>query len=423
MNVYLIHLGCRLNESEIEDLAWRFVSLGHSVVRDPAEADVCVVNTCTVTGEAGRKSRQLVRRLARLNPETRIAVTGCHATVCAREVQALPNVAWVVSNADKERLPELVFGSSQPDVVPGARHLGPGRLGRTRAFVKVQDGCDNRCTFCITTIARGDGRSRPLAQVVAEVRELVVAGFREVVLTGVHLGSYGRDRGEADGLRQLIEALLLETEVPRVRLSSLEPWDLSPKFFELWSDSRLCRQVHLPLQSGSDTILRRMARRTTTCEFAALVADARACIPDLALTTDMIVGFPGETDSAFEESYRFVQSMGFARLHVFTYSARPGTAAARMPGQVPTDVKISRSRAMRHLGAGLERSFHRRFIGRTLPVLWEFADGDGVWRGHTGNYLTVTTSCPTALANTITPTRLVESAGQGLRGEVLQPEK
>jgi threonylcarbamoyladenosine tRNA methylthiotransferase MtaB len=421
MNVYLIHLGCRLNESEIEDLAWRFVSLGHSVVRDPKEAQLCVVNTCTVTGEAGRKSRQLVRRLARLNPETRIAVTGCHATIAGQEVQSLPNVAWVVSNAEKERLPELVVGSSRPDVVPGTRHLGPGTLGRTRAFVKVQDGCDNRCTFCITTVARGDGRSEPLSQVVAEVRALVAAGFREVVLTGVHLGSYGRDRGEADGLHQLIEALLLETDVQRLRLSSLEPWDLSPGFFGLWSDTRLCRQVHLPLQSGSDTILRRMARRTTTGEFAALAADARAYIPDLALTTDIIVGFPGETDAAFEESYRFVQSMDFARLHVFTYSARPGTASARMPGQVPTDVKASRSRAMRHLGAGLERSFHRRFIGRTLPVLWEFANGDGVWRGHTGNYLTVTTSCPAALANKITPTRLVETAGQGLRGEVLSP--
>ncbi len=416
--VYLTYLGCRLNESEIEELAWRFVAHGHRVVDKPSEADLCVVNTCTVTGEAGRKSRQLVRRVARLNPGVQIAVTGCHATVDPDDVRRLPNVAWVVHNAEKERLADLVTGADRPDHAPIARHLGPGTLGRTRAFVKVQDGCDNRCAFCIATLARGDGRSRPLDQVVTEVQGLVAAGYQEVVLTGAHLGSYGRDRGEADGLRRLVEALLVRTNVPRLRLSSLEPWDVSLGFFDLWADSRLCRQLHLPLQSGCDAILRRMARRTTTGDFADLVVAARARIPDLALTTDIIVGFPGETEAAFDESYRFVETMRFARLHVFPFSPRPGTAAARMSDQVPPDVRAARSRAMRWLGAQQERAFHGEFLGRTLPVLWEMSKDDGLWRGHTDNYLTVTTACSTPLANRITPTRLVELMAQGLRGEV-----
>jgi threonylcarbamoyladenosine tRNA methylthiotransferase MtaB len=436
MNIYLTHLGCRLNESEIEDLAWRFAVAGHQVVDDPVEADWCVVNTCTVTREAGRKSRQMVRRLARLNPDCRIAVTGCHATMAPGEVESLPNVAWVVGNPEKERLPQLIAGANSHHSQWTSGHLNPGTLGRTRAFVKVQDGCDNRCTFCITTVARGEGRSRPLKQVVAEVRELVAAGYKEVVITGVHLGSYGRDGrhpttsgdqpGETSrdgaGLHGLIEALLCETDVPRLRLSSLEPWDLSPDFFELWSDSRLCRQLHLPLQSGNDRILRRMARRTTIRDYAELVASARTRIPDLALTTDLIVGFPGETEAAFEASYRFVQEMEFARLHVFSYSARAGTAAARMANQVPAAAKTSRSHAMRHLGARLERDFHRRFVGRTFPVLWEQADNSGFWRGHTDNYLTVMTRSRFPLANVITPTRLVETAGKGLRGEVLHAQ-
>jgi threonylcarbamoyladenosine tRNA methylthiotransferase MtaB len=427
MNVYLAYLGCRLNESEIEELAWRFVGNGHQVVRDPAEADLYVVNTCTVTREAARKSRQMVRRLARLSPNAAIAVTGCHATLAPDEMARLPNVTWVVSNDDKERLAELV---SPPGVAktsslgykPVLRHLGPGTLGRTRAFVKVQDGCDNHCTFCVITIARGPSRSRPVNEILTEVQGLVEVGYQEVVLTGVHLGSYGRDLGQPGGLYQLIETLLAQTDVPRLRLSSLEPWDLSPEFFDLWADSRLCRQLHVPLQSGCDEILRRMARRTTAARFAELTAAARSRIPGLALTTDVVVGFPGETDEAFEASYRFVEQMGFARLHVFVYSPRPGTAAARMSDQVPAKVKAARGRAMRQLGARLSRVFQERFIGCTLPVLWETSSDDDVWRGLSDNYLTVTTSCTANLVNRILPTRIVGMVNQGLRGEVIFTE-
>ncbi len=427
MNVYLTYLGCRLNESEIEELAWRFAAYGHHVVHDPVDADVCVVNTCTVTGEAGRKSRQQVRRLARVSPDAQIAVTGCHATIARDDVLGLPNVAWVVDNADKERLPELVDRSFGGDPLmrskikreSALRRPRPGTMGRTRAFVKVQDGCDNRCAFCVTTIARGAGRSRSLARIAVEVQELVDAGYREVVLTGVHLGSYGRDRDEADGLHELVATLLAETDVPRLRLSSLEPWDLSPGFFDLWADDRLCRQLHLPLQSGCDGILRRMARRISTADFAELVTAARTRIPDLALTTDVIVGFPGESESAFEESYRFVEAMDFARLHVFPYSPRPGTAAARMPDQVPVEVKAARSRTLRQLGARQARAFHQRFLGRTMPVLWEAPKDDGEWRGLTDNYLTVTTASTDSLTNRVTQTRLIRAVGLELRGEVV----
>jgi threonylcarbamoyladenosine tRNA methylthiotransferase MtaB len=422
MKVYLTYLGCRLNESEIEEMAWQFAANGHQVVEDPAQAEVCVVNTCTVTHAAGRKSRQVVRRLARANPHAQIAVTGCHATVAPGEVARLPNVAWVVENGAKEGLPGRVApplpggNGSSPATAP--RHLGPGRLGRTRAFVKVQDGCDNHCTFCITTVARGAGYSRPADAVVREVQGLVAAGYQEVVLSGVHLGSYDHDRGEREGLYRLVARLLAETAVPRLRLSSLEPWDLSPGFFDLWSDRRMCRQLHLPLQSGSDEILRRMARRTRSADFAALAAEARARIPDLALTTDVIVGFPGEGARQFEESYRFVEATAFSRLHVFTYSARPGTAAARMPGQVSPDEIASRGRALRHLGARQARAFQRRFVGRTLPVLWESPREDGRWAGHTDNYVRVVTTSDRDLSNRILPTRLLRESRHGLVGEL-----
>lgn len=421
MNVFLTYLGCRLNESEIEALAWRFRAGGHKIVQAPEEADLLVVNTCTVTGEAGRKSRQLVRRLARTNPEAEIAVTGCHATLAREEVSRLPNVTWVVDNAHKERLPELVtdLNVSRPALKSVQRHLEPGGMGRTRAFVKVQDGCNNRCTFCVTTLARGAGRSRPLSKVVREVQALVGAGYQEVVLTGVHLGSYGQDRDEPQGLYRLVARLLSQTTIPRLRLSSLEPWDLEPDFFELWSDARLCRQLHLPLQSGYDPILRRMARRTTTVSFARLVDAARARIPDLAVTTDLIVGFPGESDEAFEASYRFVESMAFARLHVFSYSPRPGTAAARMPNPVARAAKAARSRAMRQLGARQARDFRRQFVGRELDVLWEIGDDGGEWRGLTDNYLSVRATCDMDLSNRITPTRLVATTARGLCGQIM----
>ena len=420
--VYLGFTGCRLNEAEIERLGRQFAARGDVITREAAEADLVVINTCAVTKEATRKSRRLIRQAARANPDARIIATGCYAELSPEQVAALPGVARVIGNRQKDDLVALTSEGERPDYErePLAREpLPPGTLGRTRAFVKVQDGCDNRCTFCVTTIARGTGRSRPPEEIVTEVGLLAGAGYREVVLTGVHLGSYGHDLGERRGLAGLVRALLERTPIPRIRLSSLEPWDLDPGFFDLWSDSRLCPHLHLPLQSGCDATLRRMARRTTQASFAALVEEARARIPDLALTTDIIVGFPGESDEEFEESIRFVERMGFARLHVFPYSPRPGTAAARMPDQVREAVKKERRARMLDLSARLWEAFQARHIGRTYEVLWESARGatpEGiVWSGLTGNYLRVLTVTQEMLGNTITPARLIGFAEGGLR--------
>jgi threonylcarbamoyladenosine tRNA methylthiotransferase MtaB len=413
--IYLHSLGCRLNESEVEAMARRFASAGHAIVTDPVEADVCVVNTCAVTAEAARKSRHCVRALARANPAARLAVTGCYATLAPERCAALPGAAWVVPNADKEGLVAAVLPTLSRPAAAGA---GPPVRLRTRAFVKVQDGCDNHCTYCVVRLLRGPARSQPLDDVVRQVRALVEAGCQEAVLTGVNLGSYGRDLGLADGLYTLVAALLARTALPRVRLSSLEPWDLDERMFGLWESARVCRQLHLPLQSGCDETLRRMGRRTTTAAFARLVEAAQAAIPDLAVTTDVIVGFPGEDATAFRASRDFVAGMGFARLHVFPYSPRPGTPACRLPGQVARAVRRDRARAMRELGAAKASRFRRRFVGRDMTVLWEQRAHDGLWTGLTDNYLRVVARAEGNLHNTITATRLLAVENGHLIGEL-----
>jgi len=418
--VYLHSLGCRLNQSEIETMACQLAAAGHAVVDGPDRADVCVVNTCAVTAEAERKSRHYLSALARANPEARIAVVGCYATLSPRQCAGFPGVSWVVPNAEKERVVEMVASSPSPSPLPLSLGQVEGIRTRTRAFVKVQDGCDNHCTYCVTRLLRGPARSRPLADVVAEVQALVEAGCREAVLTGVNLGSYGRDLGLPGGLRTLVETLLAHTDLERLRFSSLEPWDLDEGFFGLWENARLCRQLHLPLQAGCDETLHRMGRRITTGEFAHLVQVARAAIPDLAVTTDVIVGFPGEDQAAFRASLDFVAAVGFARLHVFPYSPRPGTAAARLPGQVSREARRVWARAMRALGAEQAAHFRQRFLGRQMAVLWEQRRRDGMWSGLTSNYLQVITRAEEDLHNRLTPTRLVATQNGCLVGEVLQ---
>jgi threonylcarbamoyladenosine tRNA methylthiotransferase MtaB len=432
MRVRLETLGCRLNISEIESLARGFIAAGHSVVGPADQADVWVLNTCAVTGIAARKSRQLARHLKRTNPSAVMVVTGCYAELEPDQVGGL-GVDMVVGNEDKDQIVELVTHYAQrvhpqfnvSDSPPSISDLEsyflyPG--ARTRAFVKVQDGCDNRCAFCIVTVARGAGRSRPTDAVIAEVQGLVKAGYQEVVLSGVHLGSYGRDLGEGHGLYNLVRRLLDESEVPRLRLSSLEPWDLDGDFFSLWASPRLGRHLHLPLQSGCDVTLRRMARHTTTADFAGLVHSARAAIPDLSLTTDIIVGFPGETEAEFAESLAFVEAMAFAKLHIFRYSRREGTAAASMPSQVSHQIVAERSRCMHVLGDRLERAFRGRFLGRTMDVLWEADEpnGDGlVWSGLTDNYLRISAPGGPDLHNVVTPVRLVADSPGGLTGQIV----
>jgi threonylcarbamoyladenosine tRNA methylthiotransferase MtaB len=430
MKIYLDTIGCRLNQAEIEQYARQFRLAGHTLVASPLQADLAVVNTCAVTSAAVSDSRQKIRQLERLGVR-QIAVTGCWSTLNPAEAAALAGVCQVVPNLEKDRLvpgllqisePELGpdFGPQSLDRLPVDRSLIPGARSRTRAFIKAQDGCDNHCTFCITTLARGPSRSRPIVDVLADIRS--AADAREIVLTGVHLGSWGQDFSPALGIYQLVDAILEDTALPRLRLSSLEPWDLQPDFFQLWQDPRLCRHLHLPLQSGCASTLRRMARKITPKSFADLVAAARLAIPGVALTTDIITGFPGESRVEFQESLEFVRRMGFSGGHVFTYSARPGTAAARLPDQVPHALRKERNASMRAVFAEAARTYRSSFIGQVLPVLWEsaVASDEHGWdlSGLTGNYLRVNARCSHSLWNQITPVKLSALTSDGLFGQL-----
>ena len=420
MKVYVSSLGCKLNQSEMDGLAGELTAGGHELVSSPAEADLCVLNTCAVTHVAAQKSRQALRRLYRDNPRARLIATGCYAEIAPEDLGGLAGVERVVGNREKERLAEWI-GDSAPETAAPA----PVRSRmRTRALIKIQDGCDNACTYCIIHVARGPQRSRPAGEILGEVQARLADGHKEIVLTGVHIGAYGRDSqrepAETD-LWALVGRILAETDVPRLRLSSIEPWDLSEQAFRLWDDPRLCRHLHLPLQSGCDATLRRMARRYTTAEFSAWVTAARAAIPDLAVTTDVIAGFPGETEEEFAQSLAFVESMAFSRTHVFPYSARAGTPAAQMPGQVPAQVKAQRARVLRDAAAASQRAFSLSFVGRTLDVLWESQQGRGehtMWSGLTDNYLRVATRSSANLVNQLVLTRLVALSGSALQGEI-----
>ncbi|MGD9253302.1 MAG: tRNA (N(6)-L-threonylcarbamoyladenosine(37)-C(2))-methylthiotransferase MtaB [Holophagae bacterium] len=431
MQVRLESIGCRLNIGEIESMARDLAAAGHRLVGQGATADLCILNTCTVTAIASRKSRQLIRQLKRENPGAAFVVTGCEAELSPAAMKEI-GVDLVVGNADKEQLLELAearglldrCSSTNPDE---PLVFEPGDSGRTRAFVKVQDGCDNRCTFCIITVARGEGRSVPRQSVLDQIRGLQRLGYREVVLSGVHLGSYGHDFGDRLGLRNLIEEVLSETSVERLRLSSLEPWDLEPDFFEVFRDPRLQPHIHLPLQSGCDETLIRMARRTSREEFSALVSAAREKVPGIAISSDIIVGFPGETEDEFEKSIDLVEELAFSRLHIFRYSRREGTPAAAMPAQVSGQTSQERSRRMHALAAKLEDRFNRSLAGQITDVLWETAEDRGdalVWSGLTPNYVRVSLTTPPDedLRNRITSTEIVEVVPGGVVGRIRNEE-
>lgn len=448
MQIYLDQIGCRLNYSEMETLAGRLRAAGHQTVNAPEQAQVIVFNTCAVTADAARGSRKQVRHLHSVNPNARIAVTGCWATLQPTEAIALPGVSLVADNGQKDLLHTLLepwsaelddpddLARLQPDGNPFNSPLrqeeGLGvRSSRTRAFIKVQDGCNNKCTFCIVTLARGDSRSRTLASIVGEVQQWAADGVQEAVLTGVHLGSYGRDliNDQQPDLKALVAALLTDTDIPRLRLSSLEPWELADNFFDLWQQwpGRLCPHLHLPLQAGTDRQLRRMARRCTPDSFRRLVHDARAAIPDVILTTDLIVGFPGESEADFAEGMQFVEEMRFTHAHIFPFSAREGTAAANFTDQLPTTVKKARLHQMHALVERTGRAERARFVGQQRPVLWEgegqlLTDQPGrLWSGLTDNYLRVMAVAPEQvdLHNVLTPVRIDELVQDTLMGVVL----
>lgn len=457
MKVYLSTLGCKLNESELEDWARRFKADGHEIVANPESADVCVLNTCTVTHVAAHKSRQMARQIARSNPKSRIILTGCYVDISPDEARSLTNVALVVPNPEKDRLvelagelmadarfqmtetgcrlPEAVSGELQSEVVaqmPSTEGEQLPGTGRTRAFVKIQDGCNMGCTYCIIPLARGRERSRELGKVVNEVQSLVSAGYKEIILTGVQISSY-RDRSSTKphDLRDLVSAILAETDVPRLRLTSMAPWELDESLLDLWRDVRLCRHLHLSLQSGSDTVLRRMRRPYTTAQFAQAVELARSAIPELGITTDVIVGFPGESDVELEQSLRFVEQMQFSRVHVFPYSAREGTYAATLPLPVSDATKKVRLKQMQEVAAASAHRFATQFVGHRVDVLWESPERTDhgstavttypapLWSGYTGNYLRVQVASPTNLHNQISSVYVTRAGTDGVVAQVL----
>ena len=423
MKIYLDTIGCRLNQSEIESMARGFRAAGHEIVASADLADMAVVNTCAVTNEAAADSRAKIRQMARAGVNE-IVATGCWATLQPQQALDLPNAASVrvVANDRKDRLVADVLNLPQQsfDLEPIAREPLPGLHRRTRAFLKVQDGCDNHCTFCVTTIARGEARSRPVADVIRDVRSMLNGGAKEVVLTGVHLGSWGYDLNAH--LKDLIKAILRETDVPRLRLSSLEPWDLDASFFSLWQDERLLPHLHLPLQSGCESTLRRMARKTTPQSFRELVSAARAVMADVAITTDIIAGFPGETEEEFAESLAFVREINFAGGHVFTYSPRPGTGAARMKGQVRPELRKKRNHILHDALEESAKAYRQQFLGRTMSVLWESVSevGEGGWQmeGLTGNYLRVKAFSPSPRWNEIDRVRVDGCEGDRIKGVI-----
>jgi len=421
MQIHLKTLGCRLNEAELETWAQAFQRAGHGITRRVDDAQLVIINSCAVTQDAVKKSKQLIRRIHRDNPQAKLVVSGCYATLNEEEAAQLMGVDLIVSNKDKNQLVEKTLAELNLDTMP-AMSTEPGEVslfsrGRQRAFVKVQDGCRYRCTFCIVTVARGEESSRPIAAVIEEINNLHSQGINEVIITGVHLGGYGSDIDS--NLVALIREILAKTDIPRLRLGSLEPWELPAGFFELFKNPRLMPHLHLPLQSGSDSVLRRMARRCKTEEFALMVAEARATIPNFNITTDIIVGFPGETEQEWQDSFDYIKRIGFGHIHIFSYSPREGTKAAGLPDQISAEVKKQRSKQLHELAESLKQAFINQNLDNQADVLWEgqtenLDNGLVRYFGYTPNYLRVAcdVKANVVLENQILPSQLLTAETQ-----------
>jgi threonylcarbamoyladenosine tRNA methylthiotransferase MtaB len=368
-----ITLGCKVNQYETEYLRQGLLSIGYRDAAEDEAADLCVVNTCTVTGEGDSKSRQLIRRLARANPAARMLVMGCYATRAPAEVAALPGVSEVIT--DKRELPDVLGRFGVIDIPTGISHFGR----RHRAYVKVQDGCLLRCSYCIIPHVRPTMHSRPVAHILDEVRRLVDNGHREIVLTGVHLGHYGvdfnRDRPKAQWLRlsHLVERIVALPGEFRLRLSSIEATEVTRELIDVMAahPRRVCPHLHVCLQSGSDGVLRRMRRRWGARRFVDRCQTVKERLPCPALTTDVIVGFPGETDEDFAATCRVCEEVGFSKIHIFPFSPRSGTPAAAMPDQVPPQIKVARGQALAELEQRLRKRYFAELVGRELEVLIE----------------------------------------------------
>jgi threonylcarbamoyladenosine tRNA methylthiotransferase MtaB len=422
--VAVLTLGCKLNQAESEAIARGLAAAGCRVIDRPAAADAFVINSCSVTHVADRKSRHLVRLARRLAPEATVLLTGCYPETAGMAIARSTGADIVVPSRDKAEVVRQLL-AHRPPPVAGTGAASNGML-RTRAFVKAQEGCNDVCAFCIVPRTRGRERSVAPADVARVMAEREDDGVQEVVITGTQLGAYGRDLDPGRyGPAALIREVLAETAVPRIRFSSLQPQDITPELLALWEDPRLCRHFHLALQSGSDGVLRRMRRRYTIARYREALALIRDAVPDVAITTDVIAGFPGETDEEAAESLAFCREAGFAMMHVFPYSRRPGTSAHLLGGHLPEPVKRARMEAMLALARGSAAAFRARHLGRVMPVLWETRrrdDGDvPVWEGLTDTYIRVFARSPVDLQNRILPARLVVDGPDGVWGEVEPP--
>ncbi|WP_196137859.1 tRNA (N(6)-L-threonylcarbamoyladenosine(37)-C(2))-methylthiotransferase MtaB [Aliikangiella sp. G2MR2-5] len=415
MQVYLTALGCRLNEAELQTWADEFRAFGGHITNDLQTADLMVINTCAVTSEAARKSRQTIRKLHRKNTRAKLVVTGCYASLEKEQAQELLGVDMVVGNADKKKLPELakeiVEWSSMPYAATEPEETALFVRNKERAFIKIQDGCRYRCTYCIVTVARGDEQSRTIDDIVAEVNRLQTSGVQEIVLTGVHVGGYGSDLEVS--LYELVKAILEQTQIPRIRFASVEPWDLPENFFELFKNPRLMPHMHLPIQSGSNRILKKMSRRCKSETFLSLVEAARKVVPEFNVTTDIIVGFPGETEDDFELSKKIISQANFGHVHIFSYSDREGTKAARLPDKIDNETKKARSRELHQLATIEKIKSMKSVVGDVQQVLWEGTtqrSEEGVYRvfGHTENYhkIMLELEQPINIANQITECKI-----------------
>ncbi len=426
--VAITTLGCKINQFESAALEEKLARGGFRVVPFTEAADIYIINTCTVTARTDSESRRLIRRAARQNGRAKIVVTGCYAQVAADELKDIPGVTLVVGNGEKKGIDLLleaaddrkvhvsdIFGEERAEALPLESFSE-----HTRAFLQIQTGCNERCAYCIVPYARGKSRSVPVADVLGGINAFVAKGFREVVLTGIHLGAYGLDLEPRTDLLGLVETVEREELVERLRLGSVEPQEVSAGLIDFFArSSRLCPHLHIPLQSGADTVLTRMNRHYTTALYRRQVEALAERSPDICLGADVITGFPGENDEEFAAGYRFIESLPLAYLHVFPFSARKGTPAAAMGDRVPDRIIRERVSALRALSEAKRQAFAARFLGRELPVLILGKGKNGLLRGVSRNYLTVAVAGSPALVNREVSVRIRTVGEEGVVGEVV----
>jgi len=434
--VALTTIGCKLNQFETIGMREFFERRGYKIVPFSHPADIYVVNTCTVTGKSDYRSRQAIRKAFRLNPQSFIIVTGCYAQLSPRDVAQLEGVDLVLGNREKFSLERYL---QEPQKFPQPRiytrdlrqvpdfptYLIEAFPGYTRAFVKIQDGCDSNCSYCAVRLARGPNRSERPEIILEQVRRLVAAGYKEIVLTGIHLGTYGQDLSPDLNLASLLRRLRDIAGLKRIRLSSIEPKEFTPELIEeIVNNERICRHLHIPLQSGDPHILRLMNRDYDPDYYFQLICRLKDLLPEMSIGSDVIVGFPGEGDGHFWNTYKFIETLPISYLHVFSYSRREGTPAAHFPDQVAGEVKKERSRLLRQLGKEKALAFKKGFLGQTVEVLIENTrDKDtGLLRGITDNYIKVLLTGPDDRMNEFYRVRITEIRDNRVMGEWLREE-